>query len=167
MPHRFIGGLSLAAALAAPLSAQRASHLRIAPSTRIRAAGDTLPPARPQLRIEYGIAGGLVGGSLGGLAGAGVGILIAEAKQSRTNGCGGGDLCGLPEAVLSTIVGESIGLAIGSHYGARGRGSLTGEILASVGIGVAGTILGAYAGGWPILLVPVAQIATVLALEHP
>jgi hypothetical protein len=159
---RSLGGLGLAATLATPLRGQRANELRIAPALRSWAAGDTLPPARQELNVPLAVGGAIVGGGLGGLAGIGVGIFVAENKH-----CVSDEYCGLLEALLSVVIGESIGLAVGTHYGSRGRGSLTGEILASVGVGLAGTILGAYAGGWPILLVPVAQLATVLALEHP
>lgn len=164
-------GLGLTTALTVPLAAQRAGDLRLAPVAAAPPAlvvADTqrvpLPPDLSEIDVGRGVAGGILGGALGGLAGYGVALLIVENKQ---NSCGGKDFCGLAEGLLSVVVGESIGLAVGTHHGSRGRGSLIGGSLASIGVGVAGSILGALAGGLPILLVPVAQIATVLLLEHP
>ena len=156
-----VSGLALTVALAAPLSGQRASELRLAASPPVRsaAAPDTIASTRNRVDVEMGVIGGVLGGTLGGVAGIGIGV--AAARDCT------GDYCGLVEVGLGLIVGESVGLAVGAHLGSKGRANPVAVTLASLAVGVAGTVLGAHVGGWPILLVPVAQLATVLSLEHP
>lgn len=166
----WLGGLSLTSLAAVPMNAQRARDARLAPVAVGWAppeAGDTtrvpLPAGSYEINVGDGIVGGLLGGAVGGVAGYGAAILIVRSKR-----CSGNDeFCGLGDALLSIVVGESIGLAVGAHYGSRGRGSLVGASLASAGVGVAGSVLAVLSGGPALVLVPVAQLATVLLLEHP
>ena len=105
--------------------------------------------------------GGIVGGLVGGVVGMYAGAMLGNAMSKGRTQC---DDCGY--VLLAAVVGESIGLATGTHYGARGNANVGVTSLASAGIGVAGVFA---AFGAPILaaLVPVAQLAVVLAMERP
>jgi hypothetical protein len=120
-----------------------------------------MAPRRPNdLR---GVAGGIVGGGAGFLGG----MLVGASDISRRS-CTGED-CGLANAILGSMIGEGVGLAVGAHYGARGRGNLALQIITSTAIGAAGLYTAWHAEGFaPIILTatPIVQLATVLAMEH-
>jgi hypothetical protein len=110
--------------------------------------------------------GGVAGGVLGGGAGFFGGMMLGASEISRRN-CTGED-CGLANAIIGSMVGESVGLALGAHYGSRGRGNLAIQMLTSTAIGAAGFYSAWYAeGAAPIILgaVPVVQLLAVMAME--
>jgi hypothetical protein len=82
--------------------------------------------------------------------------------------CSGED-CGLASFIIGGAIGESIGLAVGTHYGSRGRGNVALAALASTAIGAAG-LAGAFAAerAAPVILiaVPIVQLAVTLAMER-
>lgn len=73
-------------------------------------------------------------------------------------------------ALLGFGLGESIGLAIGTHLGASGRGNVAGTAISSFGILVGGLVVaGSAPHGTPavaIVLIPAAQLALALAMER-
>jgi hypothetical protein len=117
---------------------------------------------RPEINAVGGIIGGLVGGAGGALAGTMIGAQSAA-------GCHG-ELCQLGPALLGFGLGESIGVAVGAHLGARGRGNVAMTAISSVGILVGGLVVaGAAPRGTPAIalaLIPAAQLAMALAMER-
>ncbi|MDQ6633519.1 MAG: hypothetical protein M3Z10_02050 [Gemmatimonadota bacterium] len=161
-----IASIVLATGLAAPSGAQYRAptgvqrlelSTRFEPSTAGRRDTTERPP---EINAVSGIIGGLVGGAGGALAGTMIGAQAAA-------GCHG-ELCQLGPALLGFGLGESIGLAVGTHFGARGRGDVALSALTSVGIMVGGVLLSAAAGEGMITLplVPFAQLAAALAMER-
>jgi hypothetical protein len=141
-----------------PVGAQRLElSTRFEPSTAGRRDTTERPP---EINAVTGIIGGLVGGAGGALAGTMIGAYSAS-------GCYG-ELCQLGPALLGFGLGESIGLAVGTHFGAHGRGDVALSALTSVGIMVGGVLLSAAAGDGRITLplVPFAQLAAALAMER-
>lgn len=67
---------------------------------------------------------------------------------------------------FSLTVGESIGLATGTHYGAKGNAHLALTSLLSTGIGIAGVFAAVVGAPVMLALTPVAQLAVVLAMER-
>ncbi len=138
----------------------------VAPVAYRAAAGTPLSgeqePTKP-VRMAGGIAGGIAGGATGLLLGMYGGVAIAEGGNCR------GEECGLLGAILGLTVGESLGMAVGTHFGSRGHGNLALAALTSTAIGVAGLYACAGAeGAAPVILsaVPVIQLAVLLAMER-
>ena len=117
-------------------------------------------------RSEINVVGGIVGGLLGAAGGAFVGTMVGASSAS---GCRG-EYCAWGPALLGFGLGESIGLALGAHLGARGRGNVAMTAISSVGILVGGLVVaGAVPRGTPgvaITLIPAAQLAMALAMER-
>jgi hypothetical protein len=115
---------------------------------------------------EISVARGIVGGVLGGVGGAFVGTMVGAASAS---GCRG-EYCAFGAALVGFGIGEAVGLAVGTHLGARGRGNVAATALSSVGMLIGGLVVAATAprGTPPIALtlVPAAQLAVALALER-
>jgi hypothetical protein len=140
----------------------------VAASSRVLSTESSFTPSaesqvttRP-VNMLAGVAGGIAGGSAGFLGG----MLLGASEISRRN-CTGED-CGLANAIIGSVIGESVGLAVGGHYGSRGRGNLAIQMLTSTAIGAAGLYSALYAeGAAPIILgaVPVVQLLAVLAME--
>ena len=110
----------------------------------------------------------VVGGAVGGVAGTLMGIAIAG-QTSR--GCHG-EFCGIGDFLLGVALGESIGLAVGSHLasGATGPERLMLTTLSSVAILAGGVAAGAGlaqagAGGVMIPLTPALQLAAAAFIE--
>jgi hypothetical protein len=115
---------------------------------------------RPGIDAVGGVIGGLLGGAGGALAGTMIGARVAAGCRE--------ELCQLGPALLGFGIGESIGLAVGTHFGARGRGDVALTALTSVGIMVGGMLV-SVAAGEPLIalpLVPMAQLAALLAMER-
>ncbi|MFL5605798.1 MAG: hypothetical protein ACJ8AD_05070 [Gemmatimonadaceae bacterium] len=115
---------------------------------------------------EISIVGGLIGGLLGGVGGAFLGTVIGA---SSARGCQG-EYCAFGPAIIGFALGEPIGLAIGTHLGARGRGNVAATAISSIGILVGGLVVaGAAPRGTPpvaIALIPAAQLVMALAMER-
>ena len=112
-----------------------------------------------------GIAGGLLGGALAGAIGAAIAL-----EQSRR--CEG-DLCGLGYGLLGFAIGEPIGLAVGTHIGAKGHGNVLLSSFASFGLLIVGGALTAGVssvapplGVVGVIAVPAVQISAALAIER-
>jgi hypothetical protein len=117
-------------------------------------------------RSEINAVGGIVGGLIGAAGGAFVGAMVGASSAS---GCHG-EYCAWGPALIGFGLGESIGLAIGTHLGASGRGNVAGTAISSFGILVGGLVVaGAAPRGTPavaIALIPAAQLAVALAMER-
>jgi hypothetical protein len=115
---------------------------------------------------EISVAGGIVGGVLGGVGGAFVGTMIGV---TSAEGCQE-EYCALGPALIGFGMGEAIGLAVGTHLGARGCGNVAATAISSVGILIGGLVVAIAAPrGTPAIalaLVPAAQLAVALALER-
>ena len=112
------------------------------------------------------ITGGIVVGVAGGTALAVAGTLIGASVASPCRG----EWCQLAGAIPGFLLGESVGVATGAHIGAGRKGNLLHEILIASAIstaGVAAVASGHGSGIGPVMLglVPIAQLAAVLALE--
>lgn len=99
-------------------------------------------------------------------AGAYTGVYLASKQRCS------GEACGLAAAGLGFLVGESIGVAVGTHIGAGGKGNLLLETVVTTAITAAGVaVMAGYhnssSSAIPItlVLVPLAQLAAVLAIE--
>jgi hypothetical protein len=135
-----------------------------------RSAG--LEPSAPMQRhdslgrTEINVGAGIAGGVLGGVGGAFLGTVIGASSAS---GCQG-EYCAFGPALLGFGLGEAIGLAAGTHLGARGSGNVALSALTSVGILVGGLLVAAAAPpGTPAIgltLIPAAQLAAALAMER-
>jgi hypothetical protein len=124
-----------------------------------------LAPGRPAIdsgRRDVGNAAPLAGGVLFGVAGffaGGVGLL-----DCRLSGL---EDCGILEAYLGAAIGEAFLLPVGAHLFGNGRGSLLAKVAASVGIAALGVVMTGTSGSpAPLLLIPVAQLAAVVAIER-
>lgn len=120
---------------------------------------DTIrPPGNP--------VGTVVGGVLGGTAVFFLGAIVGGNVENRYFPCHCDDP-GLRGVLWGAAIGESVGLAIGAHVGNGRRGNLALDLLASAGVGAAGiaTIVLAGNNGTGLLLIPVAQLATVALAE--
>lgn len=103
------------------------------------------------------VAGGVLGAGVGGFVGAMIGAAVAEGCSER--------YCGLVGAVMGFGVGEPIGVALGTHFGGRGRGNVMLTTLTSFGILVAGLYVGG--GSSPsAVAIPALQIAAAMAIER-
>jgi hypothetical protein len=116
--------------------------------------------------IGGGVIVGFAGGTILGFAGAYTGAYLAT-----RNRCSGED-CGLAAAILGFLVGESVGIATGTHIGAGGKGNLLLEAVVTTAITAAGVaVIAGYhnssSSAIPITLglMPLAQLAAVLAIE--
>ncbi len=161
--HRFGSLVALAALLALPLTAQR----QAVPLTRYRAPSlFDRAIARPAATDQAGIPAMALAGVIGGTVGVFGGGLIGSAVGGGNAICGD-DACGLEEAVYGAILGESVTLPLGVHLANRGRGNYGLSLLASVGIGALGILaVDASNDGIPLLVVPVAQLVTSIAIER-
>lgn len=133
-----------------------------APIALRRASRDTLPTPRALSRT---------GAMIGGIGGAVAGALLGTAIGAGTaQGCHG-EFCGLAEAALGFAMGESLGLAVGTHLGSGSRehGNIVLTTLTSAVILVGGTMLGASAGRAGVIMVPLTpalQLMSVWAIEN-
>ena len=110
-----------------------------------------------------GIAGGVLAGGLG----LGLG-LISGANLSSGPDCPGED-CGLFGAIAGAVIGESVGLALGTHYAGAGRGNVLATTLASTALGMVGVAAAWSAEGaapYIIGVTPIIQGAVILAMER-
>ncbi|MEO5818502.1 MAG: hypothetical protein ABIT20_24750 [Gemmatimonadaceae bacterium] len=140
----------------------------VAASSRLRSTETAFSPsAESQVTTRpVNMWGGVAGRVLGGGAGFFGGMMLGASEISRRS-CTGED-CGLANAIIGSMIGESVGLAVGAHYGSRGRGNLAIQMLTSTAIGAAGLYSAWYAeGAAPIILgaVPVVQLLAVMAME--
>ena len=113
------------------------------------------------MNAARGIVGGILGGGIGFAAG------FLGGAWTHEN-CGGED-CGLKAAIVGGTIAESVGLGLGAHYGARGRGNPLTATLTSTAIGVAGVAAAFVAEGaapFIIGITSVVQLAVVLATER-
>ena len=153
--------LALLALLAVPLRAQRP-----APALPHYRATLPVPTARSTSRGEAGIPAMAIAGVIGGTVGVFGGGLIGSAVGGGNAICGD-DACGLEEAVYGAILGESVLLPLGVHLANGRRGNYGLSLLASVGIGALGILaVDASNDGIPLLVVPVAQLITSIAIER-
>jgi hypothetical protein len=159
-------GMMLVLTVAHTSFAQR--HEPIAASSRsLSTDGSWTPSVESQVTNQpanmwRGVAGGILGGGAGFVGG-----MFAGASDLSRRNCTGED-CGLANAILGSMIGESVGLAVGAHYGSRGRGNLAIQLLTSTAIGAAGLYGAWYAEGAAPLFIgvtPVFQLAAVLAME--
>ena len=117
-----------------------------------------------ETRAGINAVGGVIGGLLGGVGGALAGTMIAVQSSS---GCKA-EYCQLGPALLGFGLGESIGLAVGTHLGARGRGDVALSALTSMGIMVGGVLVSVAVGEgrMALPLIPLAQLAAALSMER-
>ena len=128
----------------------------------VATARDTLPTPRREISPVRTILGGVTGGVVGTFVG-----LLAGGAASQ--GCHG-DMCQFGPILLGAAIGESIGLAAGAHVGSRSsnHGHVLTSAVASAGIAVAGTFVGAglaSVSGLMVPLTPALQLAAALAIE--
>ena len=143
----------------APAGVQRLELTTRVESSMVAGRRDTTEN-RPEINAVGGVIGGLLGGAGGAFAGTMIGAYSAAGCQ--------GEYCQFGPALLGFGLGESIGLAVGAHLGARGRGDVTLSALTSVGIMVGGVLVSAAVGEGMITLplVPLVQLAATLAMER-
>jgi hypothetical protein len=155
----------------APVAYNAAHELDVAAATvvervdaplAVRAAPRDTLPARRELSRTGAMIGGIGGAVVGAFAGVAIGAGSAE-------GCHGED-CGLVQAVLGFALGESLGLAVGTHLGSRSteHSNIILTTLTSTAILVGGTFIGAgmqQAGVVMVPLTPVMQLAAAWAIE--
>ena len=169
---RRFASVLLVPALALPAAAQRLAPLgpRAADASPASRGADTPgAAARGTTRAPdpgFDRTRTIIGGVVGGAAGAAIGLWIA----GDVNRDCGGDLCGLPEAAAGFLIGESLGLAIGAHVGARSthHGRLALTALSSAGILVGGVLVGAVTGPVGLIMIPLTpalQLAAAAAIE--
>jgi hypothetical protein len=131
-----------------------------APRSIHAAARDTLP-SPPELSL----AGTVLGGIGGGVVGAFTGIAIG-AESAR--GCHE-DFCQLGPAVLGLLLGESLGVGLGTHLGSRSlkHDHILLTTLSSAVILVSGALVASSAPqGFVMLpLTPILQIGAAWAIE--
>jgi hypothetical protein len=159
--HRLACLLLLAlAASAGPLVAQRLGPARFAPSLDApghaprTAALDSRAPSNARAPDGEGVDVPklALAGILGGLAGMMVGAHVGNGFGNWINGL---------------VAGEGIGTAVGVHLANDRQGPLVAELALSVGVATLGLRATARGGGGAILLaIPVAQIASAIALEQ-
>lgn len=133
------------------------------PVPSLEARRDTQPASRSAFNPLGGVAVGLLGGIVGTFAGGYIGALSAA-------GCHG-EFCGLGSALTGAGIGESIGVALGTHFGSGSRRheNIMLTSLTSAGILVGGTLLGVAmnrAGVVMLPLTPALQLAAALAIER-
>jgi hypothetical protein len=117
--------------------------------------------ARAPAPVGGMIVGGLAGGTIGFFAGGYAGFALDGGNRV----CGD-DPCGVEGALWGVVLGESVVLPLGVHIANGRRGNYGTELLTSVGIAVGGVMLAAASdSGIPLLLVPIAQIASGIAIE--
>jgi len=119
------------------------------------------PPAalRPADDFDSGKAVGAgVLGTVGGLIAGGI---MAHQFDGRCESC-------VAFGLLGAFVGASVGSPLAIHLSNRRRGRLGPAILASMGLGLVGTMAAAGAVHDPriLLVVPVLQIASATAIER-
>jgi hypothetical protein len=133
-------------------------------NARFTSVTDTMPEPRREIRpvgtIIGGVLGGVAGTFLGGMAGA-----------AAVEGCQG-EWCGVGSVLLGAALGESLGIGIGAHIGSGStrHANIATTSLASAGILVAGTLMGAALGHGELstIMIPVTpalQLAAALAIE--
>lgn len=119
-----------------------------------------LPAPGPASRVSDGtlVFAGLAGGVIGFFAGGSAG---AVAFRDRCEDCG------LAGAVWGATAGVSAGIPLAVHLANRRRGSYGTSLGAAIGIGAAG-LAAAFAlnDPTPLLVVPVGQIVTSIAIER-
>ncbi len=130
--------------------------------TATRADNTQTFAARPR-SLEWLVLGGALGGAVGLVSGAFVGAVAGDVLSR--GGCY--SECGFGWMILGAYAGEIVGIATGVHIANAGRGSYPLALLTSTGAGlvaavaVVGTVGDNYA-----LLIPVVQIAAVIAVER-
>jgi hypothetical protein len=152
--------LALGLVIAPGARAQRASDAQLAVGGTSARTADPDSSTRLSTGLNHGRA---IGGGLAlGLVGAVGGSLVGAATAS---GCKG-EYCALGPVALGLAIGESVGVALGTHLGSGGHGGVGTAMLVSTAIGITGVFAAAASGGIALPLVPVVQIATVLAMER-
>jgi hypothetical protein len=159
--------LSLATLLAAPSEAQYVAPAGVQrlelpvdrENGRATARRDTV---EGQMDPVLGLVGGVIGAASGALIGGMFGGVAAS-------GCTG-ELCHLGSVAIGVGLGESFGLALGTHLGAGGRGNVALSALSSFGILFGGVLVGVSAPrGTPAIaltIIPVIQLVAALAIER-
>ena len=66
--------------------------------------------------------------------------------------------CGLGGAILGGLIGESIGMSTGIHYGGGRRHSFAGDFGVALGIAALGLVAAPVTYGASLLAVPVVQL---------
>lgn len=140
--------LPSAAQRSEPAGVQRAEVSGVEASTPVPTRRDTVTDAAG-IRVIHGVVGGL----LGAVGGAFIGGVIGMTTESE------------PGTLFMLGVGQSIGVAVGTHEGTRGRGNVALSALASFGILLV-TARNVHVSS-PALytVVPALQVATALAIE--
>lgn len=155
---KILGALLLTAVAGTSSFAQRVTPVGATPADE-RQIVEIQPPRQP-ISTGRGIVGGILGGAVG---------LVVGGPSAGVGGPKCGDIsCSF---LWGAVVGESIGLALGTHYGSRGNGNRAKSMLATTGIGlVALTALFASGSDGTALTIlsvtPVVQLAVALALER-
>ena len=164
-----VASVVLAGVLSVPVGAQYrapAGVERFEPTPTLEPSAARARPDTTESRSEIHVVRGIIGGVIGGVGGA---LLGTQIGVSTASGCQG-ELCQLGPAVLGFGLGESIGLAIGTHLGAGGRGNVAMTALTSLGTLAGGLVVAAAAPrGTPavaVTLIPIAQLAVALLMER-
>jgi hypothetical protein len=154
--------VALMLSLSGPLSAQYLPHhvreYRVSFGQEPRVAAD-----RP---LAEDVILSTVGAGLGGVAGFYLLGLTGFYLTGGSDICGD-DACGFAGGILAAVFGEAVGIGIGAHLGAGGRGSPVAGIGASLGV----LIAAGWASQWislgedAIVVVPILQVAAAVTAE--
>jgi hypothetical protein len=147
----------------------RATAQRLAPAYLRDTVPSWTPPGaayRDTAATRHPDAGGMVvAGVTAGAVGLFAGAYAGGALGGGNRICGD-DPCGLEGALWGAVLGESVVLPLGVHLAGGRRGNYGTELVTSVVIATGGVLL-AYASGSgiPLLAVPIAQLASGIAIE--
>lgn len=108
----------------------------------------------------------VVGGVLGGTAGLFGGAIIGGRLGGGNSICYD-DPCGLEEALLGAVIGETVLLPLGVHLANHSRGNYGYSLLGALAVGAAGIgLAGATDSAELLLAIPIGQIISSVLIER-
>ncbi len=114
------------------------------------------------VNTAFMVVGGVIGGTVGLFGGAIIGGTIGGGNST----CGD-DQCGLEEALLGAVIGETTLLPLGVHLANHSRGNYGYSLLGALAVGAVGIgLAGAIDSTELLLAVPIGQIVSSVLIER-